>query len=132
MDELSKPEFSCSEFAITEPEKISCWKRFKSWLFKLFLTTHTSSQKVDCISLELLKGYFLEPKRRQLLKDNKELLAVAIRGQNEDCSLFGTAAVYDKLKEEILNQENPITYMAPKMDAELENAFGNKDMIVLM
>ena len=46
--------------------------------------------------------------------------------------LFVTVAVYDKLKEEILNQENPITYMAPKMDAELENAFGNKDMIVLV
>lgn len=131
MDELSKPEFPCSEFAITEPEKISCWKRFKSWLFKLFLTTHTSSQKVDCISLRLLKEYFLEPHRRQLLKDNRELLAVAIRKQNLDGSICVTVTIYNSLKDEILNQENPVTYMAPKLETELENAFGDKDMIVL-
>ena len=131
MDELSGNKSTCNEVAITDVQKISWWKRFKSWLCKLFTATSTGYQKVDCISLRLLKEYFLEPHRRQLLKDNRELLAVAIRKQNLDGSICVTVTIYNSLKDEILNQENPVTYMAPKLETELENAFGDKDMIVL-
>ncbi|MBR6565759.1 MAG: hypothetical protein IKK79_02990 [Spirochaetaceae bacterium] len=133
MDELNEnlcPNVSLSR-KTTEAQKVSWWDKFQSLLFRLFASVIIRPQKVDCISLGLLKEYFLEPHRRQLLKDNKEILAVAIKRLSIGGKIVVTAALFDSQKEEILNQENPVTYMASKMDAELETALGSKDMIVL-
>lgn len=133
MDELNEnlcPNVSLSR-KTTEAQKVSWWDKFQSLLFRLFAFVTIRPQKVDCISLGLLKEYFLEPHRRQLLKDNKEILAVAIKRLSIGGKIVVTAALFDSQKEEILNQENPVTYMASKMDAELETALGSKDMIVL-
>lgn len=133
MDELNEnlcPNVSLSR-KTTEAQKVSWWDTFKSLLFRLFASVTIRPQKVDSISLGLLKEYFLEPHRRQLLKDNKEILAVATKRLSIGGKIVVTAALFDSQKEEILNQENPVTYMASKMDAELETALGSKDMIVL-
>lgn len=88
-------------------------------------------QEVPCITLELVKEYFLRPKTRQLLKSNKNFLAVAIRETGTEGRTNITLTLYDTQKEEIATGVKAVTYRAEQLDRELEEAFGDKKMIVL-
>lgn len=88
-------------------------------------------QEVPCITLELVKEYFLRPKTRQLLKSNEKLLAVAIRERGTEGRIVVMLTLYDTRKEEIATDVEAITYRGERLDRELEEAFGDKEMIVL-
>lgn len=88
-------------------------------------------QEVPCITLELIKEYFQRPKTRQQLKDNKDFLAVAIREKGTEGKIVVTLTLYDTQQEEVVMDVEPVSYRGERLDQGLEEAFGDKEMIVL-
>lgn len=88
-------------------------------------------QEVPYITLELVKEYFQRPKTLKLLKDNKDFLAVAIKEKKTEGRTSITLTLYDTRKEEIATDVEAITYRGERLDQGLEEAFGDKEMIVL-
>lgn len=105
--------------------------RFSKFLPHKFPEILGQSKEVECISLELIKEYFLEPERRDFLSDNTDVLPVAIKEKISEEKIGVTVALYDDQREEFLSQIEPIKYVAPKLDARLEEVFGDKEMIIL-
>lgn len=93
--------------------------------------------KANAIEVEVIKfqdviAFFKNPARLDTLLKNKNLLAVAIREQEADGTIFVQACIYDDEKEKVVDMENSfIVYKSKHMDDELTKNFGNKDMIVL-
>ncbi len=113
---------------------LSALKAFFSFLFRLLFRKPLGSlpiQEVECITLELVREYFQRPKTRQLLKDNKNLLAVAIREKGPDGKIVVMLTLYDTQREELASDVEAVTYRAERLDRQLEEAFGDKEMIVL-
>lgn len=113
---------------------LSALKAFFSSLFRLLFRKPLGSlpiQEVECITLALVKEYFQRPKTRQLLKDNEKLLAAAIRKKGTEGRIVVTLTLYDTQQEEIVMDVEPATYRAERLDRQLEEAFGDKEMIVL-
>jgi ABC-type branched-subunit amino acid transport system permease subunit len=93
--------------------------------------------KANAIEVEVIKfqdviAFFKNPARLDTLLKNKNLLAVAIREEEADGTIFVQACLYDEEKEKVIDMENSfIVYKSKQMDDELTKSFGNKDMIVL-
>lgn len=113
---------------------LSALKAFFAFLLHLLFRKPLGSagiQEVPCITMELVKEYFQRPKTRQQLKDNKDFLAVAIREKEREGKIVVTLTLYDTQKEEIATGVEPVTYCGERLDQGLEEAFGDKEMIVL-
>ena len=109
-------------------------KAFFAFLFHLLFRKPLGSagiQEVPCITMELVKEYFQRPKTRQQLKDNKDFLAVAIREKEREGKIVVTLTLYDTQQEEVVMDVEPVTYRGERLDQGLEEAFGDKEMIVL-
>ncbi len=129
--------------AVAEPDTappkkkglLSALKAFFSFLFRLLFRKPPGSasiQEVECITLELVREYFRRPKTRQLLKDNERLLAVAIREKGTaEGKIVVMLTLYDTQREELASDVEAATYRAERLDRQLEEAFGDKEMIVL-
>lgn len=81
--------------------------------------------------MELVKEYFQRPRTRQLFKDNKDFLAVAIREKETEGRIVVMLPLYDTQQEEVVMDVEPVTYRGERLDQGLEEAFGDKEMIVL-
>ena len=79
--------------------------------------------------MELVKEYFQRPRTRQLF--NKDFLAVAIREKEREGKIVVTLTLYDTQQEEAVMDVEPVTYRGERLDQGLEEAFGDKEMIVL-
>ena len=98
---------------------------------------HLAMLKANAIEVGVIKfqdiiAFFKNPACLDTLKKNKNLLAVAIREEEADGTIFVQACLYDEEKEKVIDMENSfIVYKSKHMDDELTKNFGNKDMIVL-
>lgn len=85
---------------------------------------------VDCITMELLVSFFKQSEIIEKLRENKKLIATAIKEQTSDgfkviCTLFDTEA-------QVVSLENcSIAYTSKELSDDVKETFGNKSMIVL-
>ena len=88
--------------------------------------------EVNEIKFSDIIAFFKNPACLDTLKKNKNLLAVAIREEEADGTIFVQACLYDEEKEKVIDMENSfIVYKSKQMDDELTKNFGDKNMIVL-
>lgn len=88
--------------------------------------------EVGVIKFQDIIAFFKNSACLDTLKKNKNLLAVAIREEEADGTIFVLACLYDEEKEKVIDMENSfIVYKSKQMDDELTKNFGNKDMIIL-
>ncbi len=86
---------------------------------------------VDCITMELLVSFFKQSEIIEKLRENKKLIAAAIKEQTSDgfkviCTLFDTEA------NNVVSLENcSIAYTSKELSDDVKETFGNKSMIVL-
>lgn len=90
------------------------------------------------IAIKVLKffnnivSFFKDRNRLEKLKDNKDLLAVAIKENLENGNCNVVNCLFDKETNEIVDyEENAQGITAESLDSETKRHFGNKDMIVL-
>ena len=86
---------------------------------------------VDCITMELLVSFFKQSEIIEKLRENKKLIAAAIKEQTSDgfkviCTLFDTEA------NNVVSPENcSIAYTSKELSDDVKETFGDKAMIVL-
>ena len=89
------------------------------------------TQKQDNLSFEEVIAYFKDAERLAVLKADTSKIAVAVK-QDTGAVRQVVLCLYDKTKEELV-MEPPCyrIYEVKNVAKDLENAFGNKDMLVL-
>lgn len=73
-------------------------------------------------------SFFSNPNRLKKIQENKDLVAVAIKENLESGNFTVINCLFDKEKETI---EDALIVEGETIDAELNNKFANKDMIIL-
>lgn len=87
--------------------------------------------EVELLKMEDVLFFFKSPEVISELKKNSDLVACVIR-EEKDGSIFVTAWIFDKNKNEISDKEkNEKRWKAGSLDDRLTEAFGEKDMIIL-
>lgn len=90
-----------------------------------------SFQEVDILALRDVIAFFKQPDILKQLKENKHLIAAATRGE-QGAKKYCQACLFDTEKEEVADFEDSSKgWLYKEMDKDLQNAFGNKSMIVL-
>ena len=84
-------------------------------------------ESVETLTLELVVSFFKNLDVLKMLKEDKNLLAVAIK---DDSAKTVVLACFDKEKNEIVCDKYK-GYKYQKLNDDLIQMFGNKDMIVL-
>ena len=84
-------------------------------------------ESVETLTLELVVSFFKNLDVLKMLKEDKNLLAVAIK---DDSAKAIVLACFDKEKNEIVYDKCK-GYKYQKLNDDLIQMFGNKDMIVL-
>ncbi len=93
--------------------------------------------KIKTINVTMLKfndilAYFKTSKILEALANNKSLLAIVLKENNDDKTFSIIACLFDKEKNEVYNLENfGCIYEAKSIDSELNKAFGDRDQLVL-
>ncbi|MCL6591954.1 MAG: hypothetical protein K6U80_18645 [Firmicutes bacterium] len=93
---------------------------------------HSSLKKeVDTLTLEEVIAWFKQPLIIKELRENKNLLAVGIKKPTQKPNLNITLCLYDTNKEQIFKLKDTfITYNANQLSPDLQQMFGDKQMIV--
>ena len=85
----------------------------------------------DLLKMEEVIVFFRKKEILEQLKSNENIVAVAIKEKKKDYYNI-VCTLYDKKKEDILDiAECSLIFKTKDIDKDLQNAFGNKDMIVL-
>ncbi len=84
-------------------------------------------ETIETLTLEMAVRFFKNPDMLRMLREDKNLLAVAIK---DDSAKTVVLACFDKEKNEIV-YNNYKGYKYQKLNDDLVQMFGNKDMIVL-
>ncbi|MEI0518500.1 hypothetical protein [Brachyspira murdochii] len=86
----------------------------------------------DVVTMEELIRFYKNDDVIQHLKENKDLLAVAIKKQLDDGNIHILATIFNNnTKEAEYIEKYMLNYKTAKLDEDLKNAFKDKDMIVL-
>ena len=92
----------------------------------------SQAKAVNVIKFSDLAAFFKSPERWTILKNNKHILPIAIKEKDADGTIFVQACLFDEEKDDVFDiEKNAIVYSSKSMDFELENYFGDKDMIIL-
>lgn len=83
-----------------------------------------------------IASWFKTPRKLQMLKQNRKLLAVSIKRNLEDNNYNVINCLYDTEKEDIVGEydvsnQDAAGLEASGLDSETKKHFGNKDMIIL-
>lgn len=104
---------------------IRLWHR----LFSFFYPKDNTAS-VECITMDMVKEFFKNPQILQQLKENEDYLAVAIKQEGKNNKFAIILCIYDSKKEVVVPQARK-ALVSDKMDKILEDAFGNKSMLIL-
>lgn len=88
----------------------------------------------DTLTLQEIVDHFKTPDVIELLKANSNLIAIAIRENQENGKTRIILCVFDKEKSELVGMDGPaapIIYEVEMMDADLMAQFGSQEMLVL-
>ena len=87
--------------------------------------------EVELLKMEDVLFFFKSPEVISELKKNSDLVACVTR-EEKDGSIFVTACIFDKNKNEISDiEKNGKIWKAGKLDDRLTETFGDKEMIIL-
>lgn len=86
---------------------------------------------VPTLTLETVLKFFKEVSRLKILRENADLLAVAVKREAKDGeTTVVTLCLFDKKKGELFEPEtHAILYVAGALGNDLAEQFGDKDMI---
>ena len=96
-------------------------------LFKKRIKESIDYEEIETLTLEIVVSFFKNPDILRMLREDKNLLAVAIK---DDSAKGIVLACFDKEKNEIVYDKYK-GYKYQKLNDDLIQMFGNKDMIVL-
>lgn len=86
----------------------------------------------DLVTMEELIRFFKNDDVLQHLKENENLIAVAIKSKLDDGNIHILAALFNNNTKEVEYYEKyMLNYKTSKLDEDLNKAFEDKDMIVL-
>lgn len=88
-------------------------------------------KEVECLSMSDVIKFFKDSDRLSKLRENKNFVAVAMKEKQSDGSFKVVCCIYDKEKEVVVDIENASCYHTKNIDKDLQEAFGDKSMIVL-
>ena len=76
--------------------------------------------------------FFKNPKRWTMLKANKKILPIVIREKLKNGGYNTISCLFDEEKDDVVNiEEDAQGFECERLDSELSNYFGDKDMIIL-
>ena len=91
----------------------------------------STAEKRENFTMEDVIRFFKRPEVSSKLKSDENLLAVVIK-ENKKNKIHILCCLYDKNKEKtILDQSLLLNILTDKIDEDLIDQFGDKDMIVL-
>jgi hypothetical protein len=77
-------------------------------------------------------SFFKEPNRLKEIKENQNIIAVAIKENLKNGEYTVINCLFDKEKEELVNsEEDTLVINAENLDQDTKNSFGNKEMVIL-
>lgn len=86
---------------------------------------------VDSIGMTDVVKYFKQSDVIDKLKENKNFIAVSLKKNEPDGSFKIVCCVFDKVRSEIVDMQNAFLYHAKRLDEDLQEAFGDKPMLIL-
>lgn len=84
----------------------------------------------DTITMKEVIGFFKQDVVLKVLQENSDFLAVAIREKIPNGRMQITLTLYDKSKGEIADFPGAKAYIIKTLDTDLEQNFGEKDMLI--
>ena len=88
-------------------------------------------EEVDTLVMSNVIKFFKQPDILEKLNGNKDFIAVAIKQNETDGSVKLVCSVFDKAKSEVVDMEHAKCFHARMLDADLLEAFGDKEMLIL-
>lgn len=84
---------------------------------------------VDRLGVKDVVGFFSRPEAFERLKSSPDKMAVAMKNNQDGGRTLITLTLFDKATNEV---EKPLAlYSVKDVDVELQNLFGDKDMLVI-
>lgn len=93
-----------------------------------------SARKVEFVKILDMSEIVRFFKREDIIKnlqENSNFIAVAIKEKKDDGKFRVTAAVFDKAENQIVDIGNSKVWLSESLSDDLQEAFGDKSMIVL-
>lgn len=106
-----------------------CRSKRRQCLFPSFEIYPAS--ETDKLEFTTLVAIFKREKCMAALKEKPHIIPVVTRQHLGDGRWDVVACLFDKEQEEVLHEPRPERYLAKELSADLESAFGGKDMLVL-
>ena len=105
---------------------------FLKYLWKeLVKLGHVIKKKILSFTENIVK-FFKNPKRWATLTANKKILPIAIREKLKNGDYKTITCLFDEEKDDVFDiEENAQGFECERLDSELSNHFGDKDMIIL-
>lgn len=85
--------------------------------------------QVEILGMADLISFFKKPENFELLQEDKNIIAVAIKDIEKNDNNVIAACLFDKERNEV--KKTICTWNYKNLDEDLRNAFGEKTMIVL-
>lgn len=85
----------------------------------------------DALTMKEVIEFFKQDEVLKILKENRKLLAVAIRKNLPDNKIRLILTLFDTTKEDVIEFPSAKAYIVKTLDSDLEQNFGDKEMIVL-
>lgn len=89
------------------------------------------NEEIDTLSMAHVIKYFKSPDKLSELRENKNFIAVALKENQTDGSVKVACCMFDKSISEVVDIEKAYCWYAKNLDKDLQDAFGDKPMIVL-
>lgn len=86
---------------------------------------------VDVLDMADVVRFFKQADILAKLNENSNFIAVAIKEKKSDGKFRIIAALFDKEKNQVVSVEKSARWLASRLSDDLEEAFGDKSMIVL-
>ena len=85
----------------------------------------------DALTMKEVIEFFKQDEVLKILKENRKLLAVAIRKNLPDNKMRLILTLFDTTKEDVIEFPSAKAYIVKTLDSDLEQNFGDKETIVL-
>ena len=85
----------------------------------------------DALTMKEVIEFFKQDEVLKILKENRKLLAVAIRKNLPDNKIQLILTLFDTTKEDVIEFPSAKAYIVKTLDSDLEQNFGDKEMIIL-
>lgn len=85
----------------------------------------------DALTMKEVIEFFKQDEVLKILKENRKLLAVAIRKNLPDNKMRLILTLFDTTKEDVIEFPSAKAYIVKTLDSDLEQNFGDKEMIIL-